>query len=167
MIKLSASRKKFILELFAVLVVCAFLATSLSPSIGHSGTGANLQSIYDAHSSPLPSGNNNSSSAGYVKYTLVLSNNTLIKGNFINTRNCRDPYDATFDSSNGYVYVTNEVSNNVSVISGTTNKVIDTIAVGSSPEGVSFDSSNGYVYVANYGSNRYCIYHSIGCTVDH
>ena len=116
MIKLSASRKKFILELFAVLVVCAFLAISLVPSIRHSGTGANTKPIYDVYSSPLLSNRNNSSSAGYVKCTPVLLNNTLVNGNFINTENGREPYDATFDSSDGYMYVANYNSGTISII---------------------------------------------------
>ena len=155
MVKLSGSRKKFILEVFAVLIVCAFLATSLVPFIGHSGTGSNAKTIYGVHSSPLLSNNNNSSSAGYVKYTLVLSNNTLVKGNFINSKDdLINPSFFSFDSSNGYVYVVNSGSDSVSVINGATNTVIDTIPVGSSPEGVSFDSSNGYVYFTNFGSKN-------------
>ena len=164
MVKLSASRKKFILELFAVLVVCAFLATSLVPSIGHSGTGSNTKPTYDVHSSPLFSNNNNPSSAGYVKDTLVLSNNTLVNGNFINTANGIAPYYATFDSSNGYVYFI-DGSSSVSVINGTTNTVIDTIAVGSDPQGVSFDSSNGYVYVTNSGSDSVSVINGANNTV--
>ena len=72
MVKLSASRKKFILELFSVFVVCAFLATSLVPSIGHSETNANTKPIYDVHSIPFAPNNNNSSSAGYVNDTLLV-----------------------------------------------------------------------------------------------
>ena len=56
-----------------------------------------------------------------------------------------------YDSGNGYVYVANSGSNNVSVISGTT--VVATIPVGNIPYGVAYDSENGYVYVANSGSN--------------
>ena len=85
MLKLSDSRKKFILELFAVLVVCAFLASSLVSLLGHSGTGANTKSIYNVQPIPFAPNNNNSSSAGYVKCTPVLLNNTLVNGNFINT----------------------------------------------------------------------------------
>ena len=66
MVKLSASRMKFILELFSVFVVCAFLVTSLVPSIGHSETNANAKSIYDVQSIPFAPNNNNISSAGYV-----------------------------------------------------------------------------------------------------
>ena len=47
-----------------------------------------------------------------------------------------------FDSANGNIYVAKPSSNSVSVISGSTNKVIKPIAVGSQPYGVAFDSAN-------------------------
>src|SRR5207249_391593 len=53
---------------------------------------------------------------------------------------------------NGYVYVANELSNNVSVINRTT--VVGTVAVGNQPEGVGYDNRSGYIYVANFGSNN-------------
>src|SRR5437773_2500583 len=62
------------------------------------------------------------------------------------------PYGVGYDSGNGYVYVANYDSNNVSVIDGTT--VVATVPVGSLPLGVAYDSGNGYVYVANSGSNN-------------
>gem|GEM_PF-4713814 len=57
-----------------------------------------------------------------------------------------------YDSENGYVYVTNEVSGNVSVIDGTT--VIGTVGVGASPTCVLYDSETGEVYVSNSGSSN-------------
>ena len=52
---------------------------------------------------------------------------------------------------NGDVYVANQGSNSVSVISGTT--VVATVNVGTHPRGVGYDGGNGDVYVANYGSD--------------
>jgi YVTN family beta-propeller protein len=98
--------------------------------------------------------NSQNNSAGYVKYTLDLINNTLIYGNFVNTYNGEWPFGVTFDSANKYIYVTNIRSNNVSVINGTTNRVITNIGVGYGPAGVAFDSANGYIYVANSNSNN-------------
>src|SRR5205807_7236920 len=49
------------------------------------------------------------------------------------------------------VYVSNEGSNTISVISGTT--VVDIISVGTNPVDVTFDSANGNVYVSDEGSN--------------
>jgi len=89
-----------------------------------------------------------------VKYTLDLINNTLFNGNFVNTYNGRNPDGAAFDSANGYIYVTNKYSNNVSVINGATNKVIASIGVGSHPYSAAFDSANGYIYVTNQYSDN-------------
>ncbi|PWU79028.1 MAG: hypothetical protein DLM72_19475 [Candidatus Nitrosopolaris wilkensis] len=62
------------------------------------------------------------------------------------------PFRVAFDSANGDVYVTDFASRTVSVIDGSTNKVIANITVGDRPLGVAFDSANGDVYVANSGS---------------
>jgi len=96
-------------------------------------------------------------SAWFVKYTIVLSNNTLINGDFINgqfanTSNGQIPFGIAFESANWYIYITNMVSK-VWVINWATNKVIANISVGKHPQGVAFDPSNGYIYVANAGSD--------------
>jgi len=59
------------------------------------------------------------------------------------------PSALAYDSANGYVYVTNENSGNVSAIDGATNSVVGSIPVGawSSPSAVAYDDENGYVYV--------------------
>src|SRR3989442_1399481 len=62
-----------------------------------------------------------------------------------------DPIGVAYDTRNGYVYEVNDVSNNVTVISGTT--VVAWIPVGSLPIGVVYNSGNGYIYVTNFGSN--------------
>ena len=51
------------------------------------------------------------------------------------------------------VYVTNEFSNTLSVISGVTDNIANTIAVGSFPYGVAVNPFNDRVYVTNRGSN--------------
>ena len=58
-----------------------------------------------------------------------------------------DPKLATYDDRNGYVYVPNAGSDNLSVLSGTT--VVGSVEVGSEPGFASWDSRNGYVYVPN------------------
>ncbi len=62
------------------------------------------------------------------------------------------PHGAAYNSGNGYVYVTNEGSNKVSVIKGTI--VVAMISVGIYPEGAAYNSENGYIYVTNDGSNN-------------
>jgi YVTN family beta-propeller protein len=58
-----------------------------------------------------------------------------------------------FDSFNKDVYVTNSLSDSVSVIDGSTNAVLTTVPVGSYPSAIAFDSSNGMLYVCNQSSN--------------
>ena len=52
------------------------------------------------------------------------------------------------------VYVTNILSNTVSVISAATNTVASTIAVGTTPTGITLSAAGDLVYVANAGSNN-------------
>ena len=101
------------------------------------------------------SGQNNT--AGYVKYTLDLLNNTLINGNFVNTHNALEPWGIAYDPSNGYLYVTDYWSGTVSVIDGANNTVIANITVGIDPVGVVYDPSNGYLYVTNFASGTVSI----------
>jgi YVTN family beta-propeller protein len=62
------------------------------------------------------------------------------------------PYDSAYDGGNGWEYVANSGSNNVSVLNGT--KLIGTVAVGSAPEPVVYDPEDNYVYVVNLVSNN-------------
>jgi YVTN family beta-propeller protein len=52
------------------------------------------------------------------------------------------------------VYVSNNGSNNVSIVDGSTNAVIATTPVGSKPMGVAVNPTTNRVYVANQGSNN-------------
>jgi YVTN family beta-propeller protein len=62
------------------------------------------------------------------------------------------PTEMGYDSGNGYVYVANYGSNNVSVINGTS--AVATIMIGPYPQTVGYDSGNGYVYVGDLNSNN-------------
>lgn len=87
----------------------------------------------------------------HVAYTLVLSTNTLIPGNF--PGDFADPEAAAYDSARGEVFVTNLVSNNVSVISDSTDSVMASISVPGGPIGVVYDSEKGEIFVANVYNN--------------
>ena len=52
------------------------------------------------------------------------------------------------------LYVTNTQDDNVTVIDVESRKVLSTIDVGSTPEGVSIDQASHRAYVANWGSNN-------------
>ena len=129
-------------RLIVVIVVStAFLLSALGLPVAASGS--------------QDSGQNNP--GGYVKYTLILANNTLVNGNFVNTDYAANPGPEciAYNPSNGYIYVANSYSDTVSVIDSATNKVIAKIPVGSLsvPIGVAYNPSNGYIYVTDWGSN--------------
>jgi YVTN family beta-propeller protein len=57
------------------------------------------------------------------------------------------------DGATGNAFFTNSAANSVSVIGGTSNRVVATIATGRDPFGIGADPSVGMVYVANRRSN--------------
>lgn len=59
------------------------------------------------------------------------------------------PSKAAYDSSNGYLYVTDYNLNNVSIINTKTGKILKNIPVGQLPNAIYYDSSNGNVYVGD------------------
>ena len=65
-----------------------------------------------------------------------------------------NPQGIAYDSGKGEVFVGNENSNNLTVISDATNTVVATIPVGSGPVGVAYDSGKGEVFVTNQNSNN-------------
>jgi YVTN family beta-propeller protein/parallel beta-helix repeat protein len=64
-----------------------------------------------------------------------------------------------------HVYVSNEISNNVSVIDTSSNTVTDTVIVESSPYGVAVNPAGTHVYVSNYGSNNVSVIDTSNNTV--
>jgi len=63
------------------------------------------------------------------------------------------PAGIAYDSAKGEVFVANDGSNTVSVISDSTNTVVATVSVGSGPFGVAYDSAKGEVFVTNIDSD--------------
>ena len=61
---------------------------------------------------------------------------------------------AVFAQDDSFIYVTNEDSNNVSVISGATNEVVATIPVGKRPRGIKVSPNGSVFYVALSGSPK-------------
>jgi YVTN family beta-propeller protein len=66
-----------------------------------------------------------------------------------------DPRYATYDSENGFVYVVNTQSANVSVVNGTA--LVATVDVANEPASPAFDDRNGYVYVPNEGNSSVAV----------
>jgi YVTN family beta-propeller protein len=68
-----------------------------------------------------------------------------------------EPFAVAFDSINGFVYVANYASNNVSVIDAAASSVLGSLAVGVEPDSVAVDPVNGEVEVADSGSGSISI----------
>src|SRR3989454_6654221 len=91
--------------------------------------------------------------APYVAYTLVLFNNTLIPGNFL-ALNGLSPVAVAYDSGKGELFVANQHSDTVSVISDATNTVVATIPAGAVPKGPPYGSGNGSGKEGGVGTER-------------
>lgn len=86
-----------------------------------------------------------------VAFTLVLANDTLLRGNgpVRGEVTTPDPQGMAFDPSNGDVYVAVPRSNSIIVIDGRTDLVADNVTVGFEPIDVALDPNNGYLYAVN------------------
>jgi YVTN family beta-propeller protein len=77
------------------------------------------------------------------------------------------PGGVSFDPRNGYVYLTDLFSDTVSVIDGSTNKVVKTIQLpsGSQPGVTAFDSANGNIYVGNLATKTVTVINGTSNTI--
>jgi len=111
---------------------------------------------YDSGNGQVYAANSNSNSVSVISTLLDIGS---LGGNMVSTSSSlvgtvtvgSYPYAVGYDSGNGDVYVVNQDSNSVSVISGTT--VVGTVTVGANPWAVGYDSGNGDIYVVNNGAN--------------
>lgn len=87
-------------------------------------------------------------SPGNVTGTVALLNNTIVPFNF-RPLNGIGPSAVAFDWANDQLYVVNELSSNVEVVSGVTYHILAQIPVGTYPDGIAFDPVNGNLFVAN------------------
>jgi YVTN family beta-propeller protein len=146
-------KRSELMKIVAVSIVILFLISGFSVMVYGSGSEKSI-------SSGDKSGNISITNSCIAPVKNSQSNPVIS-----NIRVGSGPYGIAYDSSNGYVYVANWNSNNVSVINGANNTVIASIAVGSEPQGVAYDSSNGYVYVTNEGSNSVSVINGANNTV--
>lgn len=121
-------------------------ASPIAAAVSHGSDAA--ASIRSSDTGPV------TTAPGFVKYTLQISSNTLYRG-FVPTggKNLANPYMIAYDPSNGYIYVIDSNSRNVSVIDPSNNSVISSIQTGDDPCGIAYDPSNGYMYVVDHGSD--------------
>ncbi len=69
------------------------------------------------------------------------------------------PGGLAYDASNGYIYVANSASANVSVLSPT-DHVVNTVSFGDSPSNIAYDSYNTNIYVTDSAANKVYVLNS-------
>ncbi|MEM3846806.1 MAG: hypothetical protein QXU98_14010, partial [Candidatus Parvarchaeota archaeon] len=116
-----------------------------------------------AYGNLIPNQISSLSSQASFNYRIL---NSKASDNSINTVNSfatstvnvgNSPEGVAYDSASNTIYVANTGSNNVSVISGSTNHVIATVYVGSAPYAVAYDPTNNSIYVADSSSGSITI----------
>ncbi len=147
----------------SLVIVMLFVVVAFSSMYGSGGSGLAAHTNgtkYPSQTNPFLC-NSAALNAGYVKYTLVLSNDSLLKGNVVKNFNVFRPVGAAYDPANQYMYVSNCCSGNVSLINSKTESVVHSVKVGTEPVRMVYDPLNHYVYVANYGSNNVSVINSM------
>lgn len=76
-----------------------------------------------------------------------------------------NPAGIAYDSVMGEVFVANQASNTVSVISDSTDTVIATVQVGTQPSSIVYDSGRGELFVSNVGSDSLSVISDANNTV--
>jgi YVTN family beta-propeller protein len=150
---------KFFSEGMAIFVVILFLLSSAAALTANSNTGSNpineVTNIGASHSIPDITTQVSSSaiSQNAVLKTIVMNNNSLVKGNFVNATSVEGLSDF-YDTSNGLLYYADACSGQVLIINTSSKVVEKTIKVGEFPSMISYDSANGYIYLPNENSHN-------------
>lgn len=144
----------------AVFVAIAVITVAIIPGINH-GYSLSVQNetpIATVRSSLGPGvslNNFTQTSMGFIDKTLVLSNNSLIPGDFLRKgNNSQEPMYVAFDPINGNLYVTIKNTGQIAVVNGTENRIQSHINVGGTPFGIAFDPLNKYIYVTDISSRN-------------
>jgi YVTN family beta-propeller protein len=69
-----------------------------------------------------------------------------------------DPWDITVNPATDIIYIANRLSNTISVLDGSTDRILATIDSGSSPTTVTVNPTTKRLYVANSGSNTVSVF---------
>lgn len=139
--------------LIILLLIPACTYTQTNTVIAAINTGVNPAGIAITSSShkAYVANNNNYNIDGQDTVTVLDLENNSVKTT-ISDESFNQPYTITIDRKNKKAYVTNSNSTTVTVISTTTNKVIDIIEGFDGPSGLVITPDNKFAYVSNYGS---------------
>ena len=105
------------------------------------GVGASVLVVGVAHASDLAPAAVPATAGVSIHYTIPLG---------------KDPGGGAYDTRNQAVYVSNQKSDNVTVVSSSTHSH-SSIPVGTSPYSILYDPNNGKLYVPNYNSSNVSI----------
>lgn len=146
-----------IFRLLVTLSVVAGVALGTSALVGSIGSSAHLPAAPGFHASsavakglPLlsksepastPASGPSEPAAGQYKFGVVAT---------VGLGDGTDPVGVAYDTANGTAYVTSPHTDNVSVISGTTQLLVRSIALNESPAGIAYDSVNSAMYVGSF-----------------
>jgi Uncharacterized conserved protein len=150
---------KFFSEGMAIFVVILFLLSSAASIAANNNSGINTinqPKILLAHTTILSV--NPQVSAGAINQspvlkTIVMNNNSLVKGNSL--------YDCSvvgfsdfYDPSNGLLYYSDANGGQLLIINTSSRVVEKTIKVDYYPSMISYDSANGYIYLPQENSHN-------------
>jgi YVTN family beta-propeller protein len=161
-----------------------YVANQLSDSVTVSTLGGNevrtirlQESLFPGYTSPVAlAANTSAGSAGFGKVYTVnsVSNTVSVIDTNLAVSNVIDvggrPVAIAFHPGNGFLYVANMTSRNITVIDSATEQVITTFAVGDTPRSIAINPVNGDIYIANAGDHSITIYnqqHNLVTTVQH
>ena len=135
---------KFLIKIIAAFVSAAFILVLLSPCVGVIHTN-NIQGKRFIDQLKSNSVNNNlSPNFGYVKYTLLLYNNTLISGNKGSFgEGSRQEF---LDPLNNHIYIDNFRGRCYWIVNGSSNTVISDCYLPYFPNFFMVDPINSYIY---------------------
>ncbi len=85
--------------------------------------------------------------------TLVLSNNTIVKGNYI-AQDEGMPQAVVCNGTSGEVFVANSISESVSVLTPTSNQLIANFSLGYTAQALTVDTGKGVVFAAQASTDR-------------
>lgn len=149
--------QRLLFKLFIALVAVSVATISFAAMVNGNGNGHASTVDLKQNTVPLISSNIVLQNNPYVKDTLILSNNTLLSGNFLSSSTGIEPSATAYDPINGEIYVAESAIDAVSVINGSSNSIVTNITAGADPIAEAFVPSNGYLYVTDYNSGRVSI----------
>lgn len=143
----------------AIFVVILFLLSSAASIAANNNSGINTinQPTNTAGTHTILSVNPQVSAGAInqspVLKTIVMNNNSLVKGNFLNVSSAIGLSDF-YDPLNGLLYYADACSGQLLIINTLSRVVEKTIKVGDFPSMISYDSANGYLYLPNENSHN-------------